>query len=447
MDQRHPLLESFDNGLALISASDAGRVEACLTSLLAHEHGQAMLDDRAFNDDGFWDTTSWTAAYRPYSVVDGVLHIPVKGVLLHDFGFALGDWATGYVYIRRAFERGCADFKAGTIKGIALIHHTPGGMVAGCFDLVDRMHALKVESGVPVRGYAHEAAYSAGYATISVCDHITVSRTGGVGSVGVVTSHIDASGQMERFGLKRTWIFAGEHKVDGNSDGPLPADVKARMQERINETYDVFVSTVARNRPVLSEESVRATQALTFTATQALSNKFADSIGALDDALAAFAADLSPNQGDDEMADTASTTAVDQAAHEAAVTTARTEGHAAGFTEGRTEAVARINAIIGSDEAKDRPKAAMSAALKTGMSVDEAKAFLGDLPKETAEATTVAPVVEAATPFDAAMDRDNPNVGANGRTDANGESDPDDASDVLTLVRGAGLKGFAAPAA
>ena len=134
--------------------------------------------------------------------------IPTRQTL-HDFPFALGDWATGYDYIWRAFQRGCGDFATGAIKGIALIEDTPGGMVAGCFDAVDKMVALKEQIGVPVRAFAHESAYSAGYAVATVADHIVVSRTGGVGSIGVVTSHLDHSGMMEQRGLKITFIVSG----------------------------------------------------------------------------------------------------------------------------------------------------------------------------------------------------------------------------------------------
>lgn len=449
MTVRHPLMESFDNGQALIAASQVRQVEACLQALLSQEHGQAMLDDRAYNDDGFWpDPTSWKAPYRPYVIVDGILQIPVKGVLLHEFGYADGNWATGYVYIQRAFERGVADFKAGLIKGIALICDTPGGMVAGCFDCVDNIFALKEESGVPVWGFAHESAYSAGYAVISVSDVIYVSRTGGVGSIGVVTSHIDASGMMQQIGLKRTYIFAGKHKVDGNSDGPLPADVQERIQARIDELYDVFVASVARNRPQLKDQAIRDTEALTFTATEALSNKLADHIGSLNDALVAFAADLSSdNDGDDTMS------ALDAAAQEAAITAARAEGHATGLTEGATAERARITTILGTPEAKERPKAALAAALRSPMSAEDTQAFLADLPKEAAEAPTApAPAADANVDrtegFDLAMEQSgNPRVGADAPTGGEGAEKKDDGSDVLALCRAAGLHAFPKKAA
>jgi ClpP class serine protease len=247
--------------------------------------------------------------------------------------------------------------------------------------------------------------YSAAYAIGSAADSITVTRSGGVGSIGVVQGHKDVSEAMKQDGLKMTFIFAGKHKVDGNSYEPLPPAVKARMQSRIDVLYEEFVATVARNRG-MEAQAVRDTEALSFTAPEAVENGLADSIGSLDDAVAAFAADLNQDEGDIEMS-TTDTTAVALAAHEAAVTAARAEGLAAGRAEGNTAGVAagvtaeraRVNAILASDEAKARPVAALAVALDSDMSEASAKVFLGKMPveaKATAATETIVDPLAAA---------------------------------------------------
>jgi signal peptide peptidase SppA len=404
----NPIMSTFHNQPALVAAEMQGQFESCLfqahailTRIEADQSAPLMADD-------FWfDSNDWRATYRPYIVKNGILMIPIKGVLLHDFGYQLGSWATGYAYIQKAFDRGMAD---GDVKGIALICDTPGGHVAGNFELVDRMFAMR---GVkPIRGYAAESAYSAGYSIISVADNVTVTRTGGVGSIGVLTAHMDMSKAMDSFGMKITFIFAGKHKVDGNPYEALPADVKARIQERIDELYSVFVSTVARNR-AMDEQAVRDTEALTFTATQAVSNGLADSIGTLDDAIAVFVADIS-NDEDEEMA-TQEKSSADQAA---VVDTARADGVIQGKKDGHVEGMAaqktRINGILACDAAKVRPLAAMAAALDSDMSVEQATAFLAKLPEEKAPvATTTETKPTAGKEFAEHMNKtDHPNVGS-----------------------------------
>jgi signal peptide peptidase SppA len=414
------LLASFDLQPSLIAVEMKGMFEACLARASSILESIEKAEAPAVMADDFWfDASDWRSVYRPYIVKDGVLLIPIKGVLLHDFGYQLGSWATGYTYIWKAFERGLAD---GNVRGIALIIDSPGGHVAGNFDLVDKMFAARGEK--PIRAFAAESAYSAAYSIASAADSIIVSRTGGVGSIGVVTFHIDISKAMDASGIKITFIHAGKHKVDGNAYEALPDDVKDRIQARIDELYGVFVSTVARNRG-MDESAVRKTEALTFTATQAKSNGLADEIGSLEDATAAFAAELFPDEGDDNMS-TQDKTAADKAALDAARAEGRTEGEKAGreaaLKEGATSMQARCKEILGSDEAKGRESMANHLAFNTDMDAAAAVELLKAAPK--AEAQTKEP-----NRFEQAMGQTpNPVVGAGGES---GQRDADDVEGIF----------------
>ncbi|MEG3175876.1 S49 family peptidase [Sphingomonas sp. RB3P16] len=437
----NPLIALFADQPALVEPSMAARFESNLNSVMAHPRASEMLSGELFaSADDFWaEDSGWC---RPYVVTDGILQIPIKGVLLNNFAYQLYDWATGYDYIWQAFKRGCADFAIGEIKGIALIIDSCGGYVAGCWDAIDKAVALKDQTGVPVRSFAHESAYSAAYGWATVGDHIAVSRTGGVGSIGTVTTHFDYSGAMEKSGVKVTFIASDPSKVEGSSMQPLSQDAKDRIQTRIDEMNNIFVATVARSRG-LSESVIRNDlKAHCYTALQATSNGLADSIGTLEDATSAYADfldDQSEPQGEDEMAAPAAST-VDQAVHDTAVSTARAEGVA----EGAASATARINAILASDEGKARPKAALSAALKTGMSADEAKAFLADLPAESAAAPAAPAAAAGGTAFENAMADGNPDLGAEAAAAAD-KDDPEGIKALHNLGAGLGLKGFTRP--
>ena len=425
------LIARFAGEPSLVEPAQAMRIESNLHAVLAHRHGPAMVAGEYLRAEDFWgEDGGWC---RPYLVADGILQIPIKGVLLNNFPYNLYDWATGYEYIWEAFKRGCADYSIGTIKGIALVCDTPGGMVAGCFDARDKMLALKNHTGVPVWGFAHESAYSAGYAMISLADQITVSRTGGVGSIGVVTGHLDVSGAMDKAGLKFTYIASDPSKVEGNPYEPLSDDAKARIQSRIDELYGIFAAAVAGSRPVTEDALRTEIKAYCYTATQAVSNGLADKIGSLEDMTAAFAACLdepSENEGEDEMAEANS--AVDQAAIE----TARAEGASTERT--------RIAAILTSDEAKDRSALANHLAMNTDMTADAAKGILATAAPEAAPVVAAAPAAPAV-PFFAAMENTpNPAVGAG--ADAGAAPNKDDSSDLRALVAAAGLSGFAARA-
>lgn len=365
------------------------------TEAKMHTDAPMMYD----GDDDFWPADdSWLSYFRPYKVVDGTLMVPIKGMLLNEFTFAFGSWATGYTYIRKAFERGMAD---PNVKRIAMIINSGGGEVAGNFDLVDKIYAMRGDK--PIQAFVNEHAYSAAFSLASAADKINVTRTGGVGSVGVVTAHYDQSKWNEKVGFKVTFIFAGDHKVDGNPHEPLPADVKNRMQARINGLYDIFVSTVGRNLGI-GEDVVRGTQALTYSAEEAVEIGFAHAIRPFDDAMADFNG-LSANPGDIVMSDTKQqeTAQVDQAA----LDTARAEGR----NEGTKAERERIQGILGCDEAKSRRDLAFHLAMNTDQSVESAKGILAASP-EVAEKPESAKAPGAD--FEAAMKQDDPAIEAEG---------------------------------
>jgi signal peptide peptidase SppA len=417
----------FTGQPALVALDGAAQFNALVSHLSANTDFARLVEARASMTDDFWDCDEWDAQFRPYEVnSDGILFVPVRGVLLHNFPYALGNWATGYEYVQRAVLRGLDD---ANVKGIALLCNSPGGMVAGCFEAVDKIYERRDEK--PIRAFAHEYAYSAAYAVASVASAgIVVSKTGGVGSIGVVTSHVDLSKMYDEAGIKVTFIFAGKHKVEGNATEPLAADVKERIQVRIDELYDVFVSNVARNRG-MEEKVIRDTEALTYTASQAVSIGLADSIGPLDDAVAQFCADLSTPSGEETMSNQTDAAVVDQAAHEQAIATAT----ATGVAQGEANATARIGAILGSEEAKGRGDLANHFAFKTTMSAEDAVAALAVSPK--AAAPVAADAVEGG--FDAAMSQGNPNVGASA---TGSETEADVAAETLALAKQLGL-GFA----
>lgn len=430
----HTLLVAQLTGVVLVDGASKDWFEGCLRALTAHPKAEDLLSDQMAAPDDFWpDPNDWRAAFRPYKVQNGVLQIPVQGVLLNRFGYQVGRYATGYQYIEKALERGLAD---GAVKGIAFVTDSPGGMVSGNFELVDKIYGARGEK--PMRAFAADSAYSAAYSIASAADSISVTRSGGVGSIGVLTSHIDFSKALDKAGIKITFIHAGKHKVDGNPYEPLPKAVKDRIQQRIDKSYAVFTGTVARNRD-MDEKDVRATEALTYDAEAAIEVKLADSVGSFEEDLAAFEQDVS-SIGDNRMATQEKLeVSVSQAKYDADVASAKTEGEKTGATAERT----RINSILGSDEAKARPKAALSAALKTDMTVEQAKAFLGDLPEEKAEVK--APEQQQSgqdSAFQKAMNGgDNPNVGA-GSDQGNGGPKDDAAlsATILSDYRGASGK-------
>lgn len=378
---------------------------------------QAEMNARASTDDDFWpEAGSWLTQYRPYKVEGGVLTIPVQGSLMNGFPYQFGSYATGYPYIQKAFERGLADPE---VTGIVFDINSPGGEVSGNFDLVDYLSENR--SVKPTLAMAADHAYSAAYNIAAAAEKVTVCRTGGVGSIGVVTMHMDMSEYFKKIGLGVTFVYAGKHKVDGNPYQPLSDSAKKRMQARIDGLYSIFVSSVARNRG-MDEQAVRDTEALTYSADEGVETGLADAVMSSEDAMADFAGKLAPSNGAFQMstehgkAPAATSEANQQEGLEKARQEGFTAGKAKGLQEGASAERERIQGIMSCEEASERSAQATTLALKTNLSVDEAREVLASMPAEQTQAA-------AGNAFETAMDRtENPEIfGEAGGDEAGGE--------------------------
>lgn len=394
------LATRFANTPVLAAEGQAEWFNECL-SAASVEMGRITEREQAgelITVDGFWpEEGSWLSMFRPYRVDNGTLTIPIRGVLLHDFSYQLFDWATGYTYIRRAFERGWAD---PNVQRIAMVINSGGGQVAGNFDLVDYIYTRRDEK--PIQAFVNEHAYSAAFSLASLAHKVTMPRTGGVGSVGVVTAHVDYSGAMDKAGIKVEFVHAGKHKVEGNSYAPLSPDAKNRMQARIQGLYDIFAATVSRNLNI-SEQAVRDTEALTYSAAEAIEVGFAHEIRPIDEAIAAFAGSTPKTAGDVTMSKEQQ---IESAVTQADVDAARAEGRQEGAQAERE----RIQGILGSDEAASRRELAFHLSLNTDMSVESAKGILAVSPETQPSADGGA----KGSHFEQAMGQNNPEIEGEG---------------------------------
>lgn len=184
-----------------------------------------------------------------------------------------GSGPVSYAAVRDTFDELLND---DAVTSIILRLDTPGGMASGCFDLVD--HIFEARGRKPVYALVDDHAYSAGFALASACDEIWISRTGGVGSVGVVCYHHDWSGNNAQIGLKVTPLFAGARKVDFNPNFPLSEEAHAEAMADLEDMRTMFVDTVARNLG-MDAEAVRATEAACYRGQAAVAVGFATRLG------------------------------------------------------------------------------------------------------------------------------------------------------------------------
>ena len=272
MNLPHLAQRLFNTPLAL-HPRKAEVVMAALTDRFGLTRIQSMSD---WDDD---DDSAFTRQARDtgYDVVEGVAVIPIQGTLVQKLG-TLRPYSgmTGYDGIRACFLQALND---SDVKAICLDIDSPGGEVAGCFDLADVIYASR--GSKPIWAILSESAYSAAYALASAADKIIVPRTGGVGSVGVIVMHVDWSQKIKSDGLQVTIITYGDRKAESNPYEPLSDTARKAIQADIDEMGRLFVSTVSRNRGI-AERTVRDTEAACFLGADGVQLGLADQVSSPD---------------------------------------------------------------------------------------------------------------------------------------------------------------------
>lgn len=339
----------------------------------------------------------------------GIAMITIAGSLEANSNY-YGSYWTGYEAIESRFLQAMAD---PDVRGVALVVNSNGGEAAGCFECADLIFDHRGKK--PIRALVKHRAYSAAYAVASAADMIVGTQSAGVGSIGVIMAHMDRSKLLDDIGIKVTLIHAGAQKADGNPFEALPAPVRDRMQAKVNALNTTFLETVAKNRSI-NVDTVRGTDAGTFQMKEAIELGLADKQQTVAEFFEEFEKDLNKPtfRRLSAMAEThipqpgtpAAETAVAAAAAPAVDTAKLT-------TDAQATERQRIDSILSCEEAKGRTALASHFALKTGMSVEDAKAALA-----AAGSETPAP---AANPLAAAMaSEDDTDLGAGGDSAGDG---------------------------
>jgi signal peptide peptidase SppA len=402
---RMAMIEGFNGRPALIDPRDVEKVATlCMSMATAsvlptpEQRAQAQENITAAVEAAF-DVSFPRDRAKPFLFNNGLAFIPMRGTLVHRNG---DPWygTRGYDDIRREFDAASAD---PDVAGIVFDIHSGGGMVYGNFELAE--HIRKGRDTKPSMSVVNAGAMSGAYSLGSSAKRMVSTPSGDSGSIGVLTMHVDLSAALEKFGLKISLLHSGEHKVDGNPFNPLPDNVRADMQTRLDGMWQKFISVVSINRG-MSEQAVRDTQARVYQADDAVKIGLVDAVMSPQDAIASFRAELfgsSTNDRSASMSDTkkpeqaAGTTTTDTAATGTAATNTNAEsGKQDNSAEAAAAMQARCEAIMSCDEAKGREALASHFAFKTSMSVEQAKAALAAAPKQAS--------ASGKSPLDSAME-------------------------------------------
>lgn len=217
--------------------------------------------------------------------------LPLRGVIANRMNLMSDiSGGTSSEGFGKAFDAAVAD---SGVKAIVIDVDSPGGVVSGTDELSGKIFAARGKK--PIIAHVNPQAASAAYWVATAADEMVLNPSAEVGSIGVVGVHDDVSAALEKAGVKRTLMTAGEFKGEMASFRPLSEEARQHQQERIDAYHDQFVRAVARNRNV-SESTVRENfgRGRMVMAADAVARGMADSIATLEETLARLGVNVQP---------------------------------------------------------------------------------------------------------------------------------------------------------
>ncbi len=168
------------------------------------------------------------------------------------------------------------------IKGVLFVVDSPGGAVSPSIEIAEALKRLKEKK--PVVAYAAGTMASGSYYASIYCDKIIANRGSMIGSIGVIMQGYNVAEIMKKIGLKEQTISKGKYKQMGTMTREWNRDEKAELDRLIGDTYEMFVSDVAKARGLDINNSKAFADAHIFSASRAKSVGLVDELGTLFDA-------------------------------------------------------------------------------------------------------------------------------------------------------------------
>jgi protease-4 len=167
-------------------------------------------------------------------------------------------------------------------QAVVLLINSPGGSPVQAGIINDEIARLKKKHNKPVYAVVEESCASAAYYIAVAADQIYVDKASIVGSIGVLMDGFGFTGLMDKLGIERRLMTAGENK--GFLD-PFSAQTKtqrAHAQAMLDQIHLQFIAVVRKGRGDRLKETPELFSGLFWNGQRAVELGLADGLGSLD---------------------------------------------------------------------------------------------------------------------------------------------------------------------
>lgn len=202
---------------------------------------------------------------------------------------------TGLVYFKGTLEEG-TDASADNLNaalrhafadknsvGVVLRINSPGGSPVQAGIVNDEIRRLRqTYPDKPLFAVVEDVCASGGYYVAVAADKIYVNKASLVGSIGVLMDGFGFAGAMEKFGVERRLLTAGENKGFMDPFSPQEKRQKQHAQMLLDEIHQQFIQVVRDGRGGRLKETPEMFSGLVWTGTQSIALGLADELGTVE---------------------------------------------------------------------------------------------------------------------------------------------------------------------
>ena len=167
-------------------------------------------------------------------------------------------------------------------QAVVLLINSPGGSPVQAGIINDEIYRLKALYKKPVYAVVEDSCASAAYYIAVAADQIFVDKASIVGSVGVLMDGFGFTGLMEKLGVERRLMTAGENKGILDPFSPVTDKQKQIAQGMLDAIHQQFIGAVRTGRGTRLKETPEMFSGLFWTGDQAVQLGLADQLANLD---------------------------------------------------------------------------------------------------------------------------------------------------------------------
>jgi len=166
-----------------------------------------------------------------------------------------------------------------SIQAILLDINSPGGSPVATDEIAQAVKSAEK----PVFAVIREVGASGAYWIASAADYVMANRMSVTGSIGVISSYLELTGLMEKYGVYYERLVAGQYKDIGTPFRNLTSEERVMFRKTLDSLHGFFIDEVAANRNLSDEEAEKISSGMFYLGVEAKELKLVDALGSKDD--------------------------------------------------------------------------------------------------------------------------------------------------------------------